>query len=167
MEAYPYSLKWAIILFFVIGIIFNLFIIINLISLISNFTLLCFENTYLRTSEFFESNSIKSTVTCLSSAILPALPSHNLVYRDKKGRFRSPDTKEQLPLILLNQEVMDPLVGNLLGDGSLRFTHKGEDGKPKPGCNASYAMTLKRKDYTYHLWSNIYSTIYTSTLPRP
>jgi hypothetical protein len=62
---------------------------------------------------------------------------------------------------------MDPLVGNLLGDGSLRFTHKGVDGKPKPGCNANYVMTLKRKDYTYHLWGNIYSTICTSTLPRP
>ena len=110
---------------------------------------------------------IKGTISCLSSAVLPVLPSGKLVPRDLKGRFRSPNQKERLPLIDLTKEVMDPLVGNLLGDGSLRFTHKGVDGKPKPGCNANYVMTLKQKDYTYYLWENIYSTICTATLPRP
>jgi hypothetical protein len=46
---------------------------------------------------------------------------------------------------------MDPLIGNLLGDGSLRFTHKDLNGKPKLNTNALYAMTLKNKDYIYHL----------------
>jgi len=98
---------------------------------------------------------------------LPALFSSNPKPRDSKGRFKSPNQEERQPLIALTKEVMDPLVGNLLGDGSLRFTHKGVDGKPKPNCNANFVMTLKRKDYTYHLWGNIYSTIFTPTLPRP
>jgi hypothetical protein len=46
---------------------------------------------------------------------------------------------------------MNPLIGNLLGDGSLRFTHKDLNGRPKLNTNASYAMTLKNKDYIYHL----------------
>jgi hypothetical protein len=89
------------------------------------------------------------------------------MHRDSKGRFRPLSLEEQPPFINLTQEVMDPLIENLLGDGSLRFTHKGPDGKPKPGCNANYVMTLKSKDYIYHLWENIYSSICTSTLPRP
>ena len=62
---------------------------------------------------------------------------------------------------------MNPLVGNLLGDGSLRFTHKDLNGKPKLTSNANYAMTLKDKDYIYHLWKNIYFSICTNTPPRP
>jgi hypothetical protein len=146
-------------------LVFSIFLIINLI---------CYTDIFISFSVIFRANGAElfgpdsvKYVTCLSSAVLPALPSSKLVHRDKKGRFRSPNPEEQLPLIPLTPEVMDPLVGNLLGDGSLRFTHKGVDGKPKPGCNASYAMTLKRKDYTYYLWRNIYSTICTSTLPRP
>ena len=46
---------------------------------------------------------------------------------------------------------MNPLIGNLLGDGSLRFTHKGLDGKSKFNSNALYTMTLKDKDYIYPL----------------
>ena len=71
--------------------------------------------------------------------------------RDSKGRFRSPNESEKLPLIHLPEEIMNPLIGNLLGDGSLRFTHKDKNGKPKPNCNASYAMTLKNKEYIFHL----------------
>jgi hypothetical protein len=37
------------------------------------------------------------------------------------------------------------------GDGSLRFTHKDLNGKPKLTTNALYAMTLKNKEYIYHL----------------
>ena len=54
----------------------------------------------------------------------------------------------------------------LLGDGSLRFTHKDLNGKPKLNTNALYAMTLKNKDYIYHLWQNIYNSIRTNTEPR-
>jgi hypothetical protein len=79
------------------------------------------------------------------SIIFPTVPVFNKV-RDSKGRFITPNVEEPLP-----KEVMDPLIGNLLGDGSLRFTHKGLDGKPKLNSNALYAMTLKDKDYIYHL----------------
>jgi hypothetical protein len=160
MEANCYALKWAIRLFCVIAIIFNLFLIINLVNFTDNFT--SFSVIFKH-----ELHGPANTVFCSSIPVFPAIPSFNLVHRDKKGRFRSPNQEERLPLIPLTKEIMDPLVGNLLGDGSLRFTHKGVDGKPKPGCNANYVMTLKRKDYTYHLWGNIYSTICTSTLPRP
>jgi len=160
MEAKRYALKWAILLFCVIAIIFNLFLIINLVNFTDNFTFF---------SVIFkhELHGPASTVFYSSIPVLPAISSSNLVHRDKKGRFRAPNQEERLPLIALTKELMDPMVGNLLGDSSLRFTHKGIDGKPKPGCNANYVMTLKRKDYTYHLWRNIYSTICTSTLPRP
>ena len=40
---------------------------------------------------------------------------------------------------------MDPLIGNLLGDGSLQIAKKGVDGKPKPNSNANFCMTLKSK----------------------
>ena len=46
---------------------------------------------------------------------------------------------------------MNPLIGNLLGDDSLRFTHKGLDGKSKFNSNALYTITLKDKDYIYYL----------------
>jgi hypothetical protein len=95
------------------------------------------------------------------SIIFPTVPVFNKV-RDSKGRFITPNVEEPLP-----KEVMDPLIGNLLGDGSLRFTHKGLDGKPKLNSNALYAMTLKDKDYIYHLWQNIYYSISTKTEPRP
>ena len=62
---------------------------------------------------------------------------------------------------------MEALIGNLLGDGSLRFTHKELEWKPKVNTNALYAMTLKNKDYVYHLWQNIYKDICTNTPPRP
>jgi formate hydrogenlyase subunit 3/multisubunit Na+/H+ antiporter MnhD subunit len=54
-----------------------------------------------------------SILDCLS---IPILPDYNL--RDSKGRFRSPKQKELKPIIPLSKEVMDPLIGNFLGDGS-------------------------------------------------
>jgi hypothetical protein len=87
-----------------------------------------------------------SILDCFS---IPILPDYTL--RDSKGRFRSPNQEELKPIIPLSKEVMDPLIGNLLGDGSLRFTHKDLNGKPKLNTNALYAMTLKNKDYIYHL----------------
>jgi len=146
-----------------IYLLFSLFLIINLVNFTDNFTFF----SVIFNHDLYGPDSIKGTIFALNLPVLPALYSSKSVTRDPKGRFRSPNQEERLPLIALTKEVMEPLVGNLLGDGSLRFTHKGVDGKPKPNCNANYVMTLKRKDYTYHLWSNIYSTIFTSTLPRP
>ena len=62
---------------------------------------------------------------------------------------------------------MDPLIGNLLGDGSLQISKKGVAGLPKPNSNANFVMTLKNKEYVYHLWQNIYFTICTKTVPSP
>ena len=50
-----------------------------------------------------------------------------------------------------------PLVGNMSGDGHLRFTHKDKIGKPKLGTNALYAMTLNSHEYLlYFLVSNLF-----------
>ena len=57
------------------------------------------------------------------------------------------------------------MVGDLLGDGHLRFTHKDVNGKVRG--NAHYAMTLKHYDYAYYLWKEIYSPICTTTPLRP
>ena len=62
---------------------------------------------------------------------------------------------------------MDPLIGNLLGDGSLQINKKGVDGLPKPSSNANFVITLKNKEYVDHLWQNIYFTICTKTVPTP
>lgn len=110
-----------------------------------------------------ECNFISLNILC--SIIFPTKPELNK-FRDSQGRFRSPNLAEKLPLIELTPEVMNPLIGNLLGDGHLRFTHKDLNGKPKLNTNALYAMTLKNKDYIYHLWKNIYSNICTFTPPR-
>jgi hypothetical protein len=57
------------------------------------------------------------------------------------------------------------LVGNLLGDGNLSYINKNKYGKYVG--NVWYAMTLKSKEYTDHLWANIYSSICTNTKPFP
>jgi hypothetical protein len=88
---------------------------------------------------------LTSVVFCFTIPIVP-----NSKFRDSKGRFRSPNSDETLPIKKLPINILNPLVGNLLGDGSLRFTHL-KDGKPKPNCNASYVMTLKNKEYIFHL----------------
>jgi hypothetical protein len=79
----------------------------------------------------------------------PILPDYNL--RDSKGRFRSPKQTKLKPIIPLSKEVIDPLIGNLLGDGSLQINKKGVDGLPKPTSNANFCITLKNKEYVYHL----------------
>lgn len=62
------------------------------------------------------------------SNILPILPQIRI--RDKKGRFisfsdkNSSNSDKPLP-----KNIMDPLIGNMLGDGHLRFTHKDKEGK--------------------------------------
>jgi len=87
--------------------------------------------------------------------------------RDRKGRFRSTTQEELKPIVPISKEVMEPLIGNLLGDGSLLIHKKGVDGSPKPNNNANFCMTLKNKEYIYHLWENIYSTICSKTVPCP
>jgi hypothetical protein len=87
-----------------------------------------------------------SILHCFSIPILPVYP-----LRDSKGRFRSPKQTELKPIIPLSKEVMDPLIGNLLGDGSLQINKKGVDGLPKPSSNANFVITLKNKEYVYHL----------------
>jgi len=79
--------------------------------------------------------------------------------RDKNGRFIS----KQAPLVPLPNILKDAIIGDLLGDGHLRFTHKGSDGLPKPNANAHFAMTLKSKEYATYLWKEIYNNICTST----
>jgi hypothetical protein len=65
----------------------------------------------------------------------------------------------------LPKHILDPLVGSMLGDGSIRFNNKDKMGKPSG--NANYAMTLKNHEYIMHLWSNIYSYLCTATFPKP
>jgi Proton-conducting membrane transporter len=87
-----------------------------------------------------------SIFCCFSIPILP-----DPILRDSKGRFRSPNQEELKPIIPFSKEIIDPLIGSLLGDGSLRFTPKDLNGKPKLNTNALYAITLKNKEYIYHL----------------
>lgn len=70
-----------------------------------------------------------------------------------------------LSVTILPKNIIDPLIDNLLGDGSLQFNHKEKDGKPKG--NAIFTMTLKQKEYSDHLWGKVYSPICTKTSPSP
>ena len=88
------------------------------------------------------------------------LPAH--LSRDSKGRFKG----QILPLIPLPSKLNEALIGELLGDGHLRFNKKGIDGKPKPNTNAQLAMTLKSKEYVDYLWQEVYKTICNNTPPH-
>ena len=68
-------------------------------------------------------------------------------------------------ILPLTHKILNPIVGDLLGDGHLRFTHK--DNKGQVRGNAHYAMTLKHYDYAFYLWKYIYSSICTTTPLRP
>jgi hypothetical protein len=92
---------------------------------------------------------------------LTILPAH--LARDSKGRFIG----KSLPLEPLPSKLNEALVGELLGDGHLRFNKKGLDGKPKPNTNAQLAMTLKSKEYVDYLWQEIYKPICSNTPPHP
>jgi hypothetical protein len=59
--------------------------------------------------------------------------------RDSKGKFIS----ESKPLYSISSLVFDAIVGELLGDGSLQFNTKDQEGKPKPNTNAYLYITLK------------------------
>ena len=96
---------------------------------------------------------------------LSVLPSNS--DNDEKGKSLRKSTRKILPLV--TQKLKDALIGELLGDGSLRlpFSKKGPDGKPLTNANAKYAMTLKSKDHIYHLWEKIFKPICTDTHPHP
>jgi hypothetical protein len=98
-------------------------------------------------------------IYCLN---LPLNSEYNL--RDAKGRFRSPTKEELKPVIPLLPDVINPLIGNLLGDGSLLINKKNSEGLPKPTANANFVMTLKNKEYIYHLCLNIYASICSKTV---
>lgn len=68
-------------------------------------------------------------------------------------------------IIPISSKVINPMIGDLLGDGHLRFTHKDKNGNMTG--NAHYAMTLKHYDYAFYLWKEIYSPICTNTPIRP
>lgn len=123
------------------------------VSLYNNF----FGVTYLFL--FLFTNLFNFNINDLDIFSLSLLPAH--LGRDNKGRFIG----QSLPLVPLPYKLIEALVGDLLGDGHLRFTHK--DKKGKGTGNAHYAMTLKHYNYTFYLWKNIYSSICTSTPIRP
>lgn len=51
--------------------------------------------------------------------------------------------------ILNINPIIYAIIGNLLGDGHLRFTHKNQNSQPTG--NALLAFTFKSYDYTYYL----------------
>lgn len=55
------------------------------------------------------------------------------------------------------------MIGDLLGDGHLRYGNKNKKGEVTGNCN--FSMTLKSKDHTFYLWENIYKDICTDTPP--
>jgi hypothetical protein len=75
--------------------------------------------------------------------------------RDKNGRFTS-FSDDNYSEVSLPFSIFNHLIGNMLGDGHLRFTHKDVNGKPRPNTNAIYAMTLKNHEYIMHFWSNAF-----------
>jgi hypothetical protein len=87
----------------------------------------------------------------------------NNIPRDKKGRF----TGTRQTYVALSPLVKDSLIGDLLGDGHLRFNKKGSDFLPRPNSNAQFAMTLKSEDYVMYLWQEIYASICSKTPPHP
>lgn len=93
--------------------------------------------------------------------LMMTLPAH--LERDEKGRFIG----KLLPLEPLPDKLKSAMVGELLGDGHLRFNKKGLDGLPKPNTNAQLAMTLKSKEHVTYLWKEVYGAICSKTPPHP
>lgn len=84
--------------------------------------------------------------------------------RGKDGKFISVPSINLEPL---NPTVKEALIGELLGDGCLRYTKKVQDGNPNPNWNVNFAMALKSYEHIIYLWENTYSSICTNTPPRP
>jgi hypothetical protein len=69
--------------------------------------------------------------------------------RDDKGRFLKSDPTMPSEKIPLDPKLEEALVGEMLGDGHLRFTHKDKEGNASG--NVHFAMTLKLYEYTMYL----------------
>jgi hypothetical protein len=130
----------------------------NLLSLIFLF-ILVYLVIYL-----MEINLIEDTLYYTSCS---SIPSQYVRLRDSSGRFVSKIKYKKVPEIPLPLKVKKAMIGELLGDGHLRYTKKGVDGLPKPNANAHFAITLKSKDHIMYLWEKIYNPICTSTEPNP
>ena len=87
-----------------------------------------------------------------------------ILLRGPDGKFLSAPFRVYEPLI---KDVEEALIGELLGDGCLRYTGKIINGNPNPNKNVIFAMTLKSHEHIIHLWSNTFSSICTNTPPRP
>jgi hypothetical protein len=76
--------------------------------------------------------------------------------RDKQGRFTS--VIENNTVLPLTSNVLEGLVGSLLGDGSLRANKKDSTGKIKHNTNCMYAITLKVKSIftIYEIYFHLY-----------
>ena len=131
----------------------NIFIFLILILFI-------IDNDYLLSINNSFGNKNVDLIQFMASFILP----ENLE-RGKDGRFKK--SHKLISIKPLPGILYDALVGELLGDGHLRFNKKGLDGKPKLNTNAQLAMTLKSKEHVYFLWRDIYGPICTNTLPHP
>jgi hypothetical protein len=123
-----------------------------------------FSNLIFNTSKLFiqditKLNLIISTINQLSYSIIYL--SYRLystkIERDSKGRFKLINN----PFVPLPDIINEALIGELLGDGHLRGTHKDETGNIKGNCH--FGITLKSYDYAYYLWRDIYSPICTDT----
>jgi hypothetical protein len=83
------------------------------------------------------------------------------IERDSKGRIKNIIN----PFVPLPEITKEALIGELLGDGHLRGTHKDQKGNIKGNCH--FGITLKSYDYAFYLWKEIYSSICTETPVRP
>ena len=105
----------------------------------------------------------ESNIYLLHSMVSFILPEN--LERGSDGKFKS-SNKLIVPKPLPNK-VLEALVGDMLGDGHIRYTKKELDGKPRGNSNAQFEMTLKSRDHVYFLWRDIYSPICTETPPNP
>jgi hypothetical protein len=67
--------------------------------------------------------------------------------------------------LALSPKVKNAMVGDLLGDGHLRYSNKNKYGHVTGNC--LFSMTLRDKEYALFLWGDIYKDICTSTPPHP
>jgi hypothetical protein len=74
--------------------------------------------------------------------------------RYSKGRFISVPK----PYTPLPTKLFEAIIGDLLGDGHLRFNKKGLEGKPTPNSNANFAVPLKSLEHItyYYIFMKIY-----------
>jgi hypothetical protein len=113
----------------------NLNLIFICFILLIYYFIFLFENHFLNLIDIYN-NSISLDSLNLSTA---GLSTH--LTRDKNGRFIS--NPRVAPLEPLADKLKEAIVGEILGDGHLRFTKKGPDGLPKGNSNAHFAMTAR------------------------